>query len=171
VAVAPNGALFLAEEYDTVRRISAAMRPLSGAATATAAPVERMVTTLIGADRGVQFARSAGDSFRQRLAAPRAMALHVPPALTASAAGADADADRDVGCLYVGCDDGVHAFDLAEGKRKQFPLPLIGMTALTVSEDGARLFAVSPPVIHVIDTHRQVSHGDGGRFASKVLRD
>ncbi len=150
ITVAPNGALFVTG-YGWVRRISAAKWPASGAA-----PAERIVTTLIGnPGEYVHFAQSSAQSFRQSLPAPRLMALHVPPPAWSSASAsapldvdADADADRDVGRLYVGCDDGVHAFDLASGERRCMQIldPREGFpsyfTGLTLTEDGTRMYVI-----------------------------
>jgi hypothetical protein len=124
-----------------------------------------MVTTLIGAAGPVvQFARSAAPSFRAKLPTPHALALRVPSAAPASSgarAGADPDSDRDIGRLYIGCDGGVHAFDLSAGERQLlFPLPTLpgGMsssehtvTGLAVSHDGARLFVVATTIVFMVD--------------------
>jgi hypothetical protein len=67
-------------------------------------------------------------------------------------ADADVDADRDVGCLYVGCGARLDVFDLTEGVRKRWKLPITEIRALAVTQDGARLFALSPKNAHVIDT-------------------
>jgi hypothetical protein len=119
------------------------------------APAERQVTTLIGDDGpGVQFARSSAESFKRAVRPlPWALAVHTPPVRSppsGAAVATDADAERDVGSLYVGCRDGVHAFDLAEGKRTHFPI-VQTITGLAVTEDGARLFVVAPQTVSVLD--------------------
>jgi hypothetical protein len=148
VVVAPNGALFVSDPGNamdrfpgSIRRISAAKRP---AFSSTTPEAERQVTT-----------------FQSGLSSPFALALHappVPPPSSGSAADAKADSDRDVGRLFVGCTDGVHAFDLTEGKRTRFEFdgnPFI--RALAVTEDGARLFVVTSPAIHAVDTRTGAS--------------
>jgi hypothetical protein len=173
IAVAPNGALFVAErDNGAVRRISDAKWQASGAAAAAPARAQRRVTTLIGkAGPDVQFARSAAESFRRELSAPAALALYAPAAPLSSSANAktgpgpgigiegaaDADADRDVGCLYVGGGHGgrLHVFDLTQGVRKRWQVPVTVIRSLAVTEDGARLFALSPENAHVLDTDGQ----------------
>jgi hypothetical protein len=73
------------------------------------------MTTLIGqADDGVQFAPSAPASFRKPIAVD-ILALHTPPLSAAAPGAAGADADRDRGCLYVACEEGLFAFNLTAG--------------------------------------------------------
>ncbi len=151
IAVAPNGAVFVSDLYNaSVRRISAAKWPASGGK-----PAERVVTTLIGrASPNVRFAQSSAQSFRQRLFSPWAMALHAStrPSVSSSDTADNDDTDRDVGQLYVGCRDGVHVFDLEEGKRKHLPWPVPnGIQALVLTEDGTRLFAVSTDAVDMVD--------------------
>jgi hypothetical protein len=113
LVVAPNGVLYTSDGFGNVRRLSAAKWPVSGSG---GPPPERTVTMLIGqTDTGVQFARLSVKCFQEsRLEYPYGMALHAPVPLKAKAetgrdadADADADAERDVGRLYVGCQDGV----------------------------------------------------------------
>jgi hypothetical protein len=110
----------------------------------------------------VQFARSSVRFFQKSLSGAFALALHapvpVPPtkfgaAVADAGAGAGAEADRDVGRLFVGCGEGVHAFDLAEGKRSFFQLPITDQVTGLAVEDGKRLFALTPQAIFMIDTH------------------
>jgi hypothetical protein len=62
------------------------------------------------------------------------------------------DTDRDVGRLFLGCTDCVHACDLANGKREFFPFPVSsdGITGMAVTEDGARLFSVQKDGVHTV---------------------
>jgi hypothetical protein len=146
VAVGCNGAV-LVVDHNThcVRRISPA--PASGSA-------ERMVTTLIGAlpatGSRVEYAHSSHESFRKPLSAPWAMALFINDA---DAPDGARDTDRDVGRLFVGCLDGVHACDLAKGERKFFALSAspYGIAGMAVTEDGARLFAVIKDGVRTVD--------------------
>ncbi len=150
IAVAPSGVLYVADGANgSVRRVSAAKWPASGAA-----PAQRVVTTLVGdAHANVHFAQSSAQSFRRSLNWPCTVALDAslgPSALpNASTAAAD---DRDVGRLYVGSIDGVHAFDLASGQRKHFHRDDRCVNALALTEDGTRLFAVSDDGIDIFDT-------------------
>jgi hypothetical protein len=161
--VAPNGAVFVADEDGFIRRISAAKWPAAGGL-----PAERLVTTLIGeAGPNLQFARSSAQCFRAVLDTPLAMASHIPSAAAAAAAeytstggataadaDADADADRDAGWLYVCCPDGVHAFDLTRGERKCFALgtPYRRPFGVAVTDDGARLIVVTEQAVCAVST-------------------
>jgi hypothetical protein len=112
-----------------------------------------MVTALFGLpEQNVQFAQSSAKCFQTRLLTPWALALHVRT--DASDGAAAPDPDRDVGRLFVGCTDGVHAFDLMGGKRQHFqPKRTMGcVTGLAVTDDGARLFAVGVRGIHMFAT-------------------
>jgi hypothetical protein len=56
---------------------------------------------------------------------------------------------------FFGCNDGVHAVDLAKGERKLLGLPLfqvVSVTGLAVTEDGARLFVVTQRAIFTVDS-------------------
>jgi hypothetical protein len=114
-----------------------------------------MVTTLIGrantlaAPGAVQFSASSAECFQQPIK-PLAMALHVP-------SSANIEDERDVGRLFVGCEDGVHVFHLAEGKRQHFPLSIGACNGLAVNEDGARLFVVSNGWVAAMDTQSGAS--------------
>jgi hypothetical protein len=81
------------------------------------------------------------------------LALHTPRGTVSVDPDPDPDPDRDIGCLYVGCDDEVLAFDLANGERKRFPCdgaqPISG---LAIAEDGARLFVVTDQTVSLLDT-------------------
>jgi hypothetical protein len=157
VVVAPNGAVFAVDGPNKcVRRLSAAKRP-----------AERMVMTLIGeAGPDVEFASSSAASFRSRIWHPNALALHAPAAVLApasssgdeEAAAVVVDAECDVGRLYVSAGNELHAFDLAEGERKHFAIAgFERITGLAVSEDGARLFIVTPQSASVLDTRTGAS--------------
>ncbi len=147
IVVTPSGALLAsAFGWGCVRRISAAKwSPSDGA------PVERMVTTLIGAPaEHVQFAQPNVNSFQTRLTRPSAMVMHVSPSPFVSSSISPADPDRDVGRLFVGCADGVHVFDLSTGERQHFPIE--DVTGLALTEDGARLFAGGERGVYMVDT-------------------
>jgi hypothetical protein len=79
------------------------------------------------------------------------MALH---AMAAEVQAGAANPERDVGRLFVCCDDGVHAFDLAEGRRTCFSTrhPDDRLTGLAVTEDGTRLFATAVTALFMFDT-------------------
>lgn len=142
VVVAPNGVLFAADMYnDAVRRISAAKW-----LTPDKPPAERTVSTLIGA-RGanVHFAKSIAGSFQQPLQKPTTLALHAP-----------LPSDTDVGQLYVGCANGIYAFDLVKGERRYLSADVTYYTGLAVTDDGTRLFAVNLTSVNMFDTHTGV---------------
>jgi hypothetical protein len=162
--VGPNGAVFISQRFEhcCVRRISPAPRG------PTAQRMERMVTTLVGGGRvrsEVLYAQSSAPSFQAEVRHAWLLALHAPsqaqaqaqaqapvPFSAAMSAAVDPDCERDGGCLYVFCDDGVHAFDLQAGTRRVFQLdPHSAVHGLAVNEDGTRLFAVSPGIVYVFD--------------------
>jgi hypothetical protein len=167
MVVAPNGALILTDWWGgCIRRISAEAKTVgpspspspSSSSSVVAVQVERRMTTLAGQPLGshVEYARASAACFREMLFRPAQMALYVDkdakaraPAIRthSNAANTDAEADMDVGVLYVGCDEGVHVFDLDQGRRHLYPLsPRPGMynvqvTGLALTGDGTRLFA------------------------------
>jgi hypothetical protein len=89
-----------------------------------------------GAHRAVCTLLSAG--FRESVRIPRCLALHVPAPSVA------VDRERDVGRLYVSSKSAVHAFDLTSGECT--------VTALAVTDDGARLFVVGCESLSVVNT-------------------
>ncbi len=157
IIVAPTGALFVSEPFTGyVRRISAAKRLKSADA-----PAERMVTTLVGdVAEGVNFDRSAPMSFWHSLKWPDPMVLHAPLPPPSSAVTSTSDAansDRDVGRLFVGCEGGVHAFDLEKGVRESFYFNAPSRTTgLALTDDGTRLFVVQYHTVAVMDTRTGV---------------
>jgi hypothetical protein len=173
VAVAPNGVVFVsATEAGAVRRISAPRRAANGSA-------ERFITTVIGATASVQCLRMA-------LAMPMALCLipsvvpRAGPAATGRRAVTSAAVEgKDAVCLFVGCGDGVHSFDLARGgERKHFVIPgrHLWITALALDDRSGSLFAMTEMgEISRIDLRsgsvtELIARGDIGRLCPEIRK-
>jgi hypothetical protein len=162
LVVAPTGVLFVLDAAVSVRRLSAAKRPVSseseaGSPAPAAAPPERVVTTLIGANASVgtdvNWAAATVPAFHAPLRWVSCMALHTPtsPASTAAASRSQlasgradgAGVERDVGRLYFGGFGTISVVDLDCGERRswQFAEPY-SIVSIVLASDGARLFAV-----------------------------
>jgi hypothetical protein len=58
--------------------------------------------------------------------------------------------DRDLGRLCVSAPDGIHVFDLHAGTREVL-VRQSGVSALAVSADSQRLFAITERAVHMIE--------------------
>jgi hypothetical protein len=156
VCVAANGVIFVGDTtYGSVDRISAA-RPVPAATSASALSTEgkvsrRTVTTVVGLASVIGLAsQSHHKSMRMQLSSPLALCLRpvaVPKPSAVSAAEGEIDAVR----LFVGCDDGVHAFDMVQGEHKHFRVRTGPVSGVAVTDDGARLFAVQTSGLLCVD--------------------
>jgi hypothetical protein len=140
VTVAANGVIFVAEmSGGSVRRISA---PMAAAARQLRdkdlgnAPGQRTVSTAVGS-------AAQRKELRVALSSPLALCLRplaVP--VPTSSAGPAAEGEMDAVRLFVGCSEGVSAFDMVTGEQKHFRVESGSVTGVAVTDDGARLFIV-----------------------------
>jgi hypothetical protein len=147
LAVAPSGAIFVADQGMAIRRISPGRPP-----SALGRVVETLAGRKGGSDAVVLFARSSHDSFRTVIGVWTLCLEPLSASTAASAAGSSDAHDHDgVRRLFAGAADGVHVFDLRRGQRTRWPVS-DQVTGLALSADGARLFALTNHTLTQFDT-------------------